>query len=154
ERTTLRARHADGTWRWLEVDGTDLSDDPAVGGLVISFRDISRQIDAVQQLHEPESRFRAVVSNSIDAIAELDTDGMVTWCSDGVTEMLGVDPDDLVGSKAFDLVHPDDLEATIDAFADALSQALGDTPPAPVILRLARADSTWVPVEIAGVSLL
>jgi diguanylate cyclase (GGDEF)-like protein len=35
--------HADGSWRVLEWTGTDLSDDPAVGGIVINSRDVSER---------------------------------------------------------------------------------------------------------------
>jgi diguanylate cyclase (GGDEF)-like protein/PAS domain S-box-containing protein len=37
----LRVQHADGSWRWLEAVGKNLFDDPAVGGLVINYRDIT-----------------------------------------------------------------------------------------------------------------
>lgn len=37
----LRIRHADGSWRWVEAVGKNLFDDPAVGGLVVNYRDIT-----------------------------------------------------------------------------------------------------------------
>ncbi len=37
----LRIHHADGSWRWIEVVGKNLFDDPAVGGLVVNYRDIT-----------------------------------------------------------------------------------------------------------------
>jgi diguanylate cyclase (GGDEF)-like protein/PAS domain S-box-containing protein len=37
----LRLKHADGSWRWVEVVGRNLFDDPAVGGLVVNYRDIT-----------------------------------------------------------------------------------------------------------------
>ena len=37
----FRVKHADGSWRWLEAVGKNLFDDPAVGGLVINYRDIT-----------------------------------------------------------------------------------------------------------------
>jgi diguanylate cyclase (GGDEF)-like protein/PAS domain S-box-containing protein len=39
----LRIRHADGTWRDMEVFGKNLLGDPAIGGLVINMRDISER---------------------------------------------------------------------------------------------------------------
>ena len=151
ETTVVRARHADGTWRWLEVDGTDMSSDPVIGGMLISFRDITQQVEATRALEESESRFRALVTNSRDVIATMDTDGVVTWCTDGVLEMLGLDAANLVGIKAFDLVHPDDLERALDAFADATAEG-GQNPPPPITLRLSHVDGRWIPVEIAGVA--
>ena len=37
----IRARHADGSWRWLEFAGTNLLHDPSVGGLICNVRDIT-----------------------------------------------------------------------------------------------------------------
>jgi diguanylate cyclase (GGDEF)-like protein/PAS domain S-box-containing protein len=39
----LRARHADGTWRWHEVVVHNLLEDPAVGGIVANHRDITER---------------------------------------------------------------------------------------------------------------
>jgi diguanylate cyclase (GGDEF)-like protein/PAS domain S-box-containing protein len=37
----MRVEHADGSWRWIEVVAKNLTDDPAVGGLVVNYRDIT-----------------------------------------------------------------------------------------------------------------
>jgi diguanylate cyclase (GGDEF)-like protein len=39
----LSIRHADGTWRDMEVFGKNLRGDPAIGGLVVNMRDISER---------------------------------------------------------------------------------------------------------------
>jgi diguanylate cyclase (GGDEF)-like protein/PAS domain S-box-containing protein len=39
----LRARHRDGSWRYLEVVGNNLLDDPSVGSIVFSARDVSER---------------------------------------------------------------------------------------------------------------
>jgi len=36
-----RARHAGGSWRWLEVVGRNLLHDPVVAGIVVNFRDVT-----------------------------------------------------------------------------------------------------------------
>jgi two-component system, sensor histidine kinase and response regulator len=38
-----RMRHDDGSWRWLETSGTNLVDEPAVGGFLVTLRDISER---------------------------------------------------------------------------------------------------------------
>ena len=40
---SIRVRHQDGTWRWLEGLGTNLLDDPAVAGMVITARDVTER---------------------------------------------------------------------------------------------------------------
>jgi len=49
----FRLVHADGTWRWVEAIGLNLSNDPAVGGLVLNFRDVTERKRLEDQLqHE------------------------------------------------------------------------------------------------------
>ncbi len=36
-------RHADGSWRYIEVVGTNLLDDPSVDGIVANYRDITQR---------------------------------------------------------------------------------------------------------------
>jgi diguanylate cyclase (GGDEF)-like protein/PAS domain S-box-containing protein len=52
--TELRARHADGSWRSVEVVVKNLLDDPAVGGIVANYRDIT-----AHKALEDELRLRA-----------------------------------------------------------------------------------------------
>jgi diguanylate cyclase (GGDEF)-like protein/PAS domain S-box-containing protein len=47
-----RARHRDGTWRWLEIIVTNLLDDPAVQGIVLNARDITERQEQQRQLEK------------------------------------------------------------------------------------------------------
>jgi diguanylate cyclase (GGDEF)-like protein/PAS domain S-box-containing protein len=44
----VRGLHADGTWRWIEAQITNLIDQPDVGGIVANFRDVTerRELEA------------------------------------------------------------------------------------------------------------
>jgi PAS domain S-box-containing protein len=48
-----RFRHRDGSWRWMESVGTYLLDDPAVGGVVVTSRDVTRRKEAEERLRRP-----------------------------------------------------------------------------------------------------
>ena len=54
ERTAeFRLRHADGSWRWVDTIGLNLMADPAVGGIVLNFRDVTDRKRLENQLqHE------------------------------------------------------------------------------------------------------
>ena len=54
----VRARHKDGSWRWLEAIGTNLLADPDVGGIVVNYRDVTDRKQAEQALRESEQRLR------------------------------------------------------------------------------------------------
>lgn len=46
----FRLRHKDGDWRYLEINRTNLLDDPAVGGIVFNLRDVTERKVAEEQL--------------------------------------------------------------------------------------------------------
>ena len=50
ERTECRMRHADGSWRTLELIGTKRLTDPAVRGIIINGRDITERKEAEEAL--------------------------------------------------------------------------------------------------------
>ena len=50
-----RMRHADGSWRWLETSGKNLVDEPAVGGFLVTLRDISER-KAAEAEHDRAAR--------------------------------------------------------------------------------------------------
>jgi PAS domain S-box-containing protein len=51
-----RLRHKDGSWRWAQNVGTNLLDNPAVGAIVVNFRDITDRKAAEQALKEADRR--------------------------------------------------------------------------------------------------
>jgi diguanylate cyclase (GGDEF)-like protein/PAS domain S-box-containing protein len=50
----LRVLHADGSWRWIEVIGTNLMEHPVVGGLVLNSRDMTERRAAERALLESQ----------------------------------------------------------------------------------------------------
>lgn len=46
----MRVRHADSEWRHLEAVGTNLRDDPAIGGVVLNVRDVTDRKQAEAEL--------------------------------------------------------------------------------------------------------
>src|SRR5437763_14405258 len=45
----FRVRHADGSWRYVEVGGTNLLDDPAIRGIVVNLRDVTERRRVAEQ---------------------------------------------------------------------------------------------------------
>jgi diguanylate cyclase (GGDEF)-like protein/PAS domain S-box-containing protein len=46
----FRIKHADGSWRWIEAVGKNLFDDPAVGGVVVNYREITSRKTLEEEL--------------------------------------------------------------------------------------------------------
>jgi PAS domain S-box-containing protein len=98
-----------------------------------------------------EARFRSLITNATDIITILDADGIILYESPPIERILGYDRDELVGSNAFDLVHPEDRATTWAAFAGALSDpALVPT----VALRFQHKEGSWRWLESTGTNLL
>jgi PAS domain S-box-containing protein len=91
-----------------------------------------------------EPPFRALVESSPDAVTLLDRAGIVRYENPATSRVLGYPPHQLVGTNAFDLVHPDDLER----LTGALSQALDDGAPTPTLeFRFRHCDGSWRTLE-------
>jgi PAS domain S-box-containing protein len=58
-----RARHADGSWHWMEAHGNNQLDNPAVEGYVINSRDITARKERQRELEELTSQYQALVDN-------------------------------------------------------------------------------------------
>ena len=90
-----------------------------------------------------EARYSALVRSSAEFVVVLDDDGAVEFAGGAVAEVLGVDPDDFVGTASAAVVHEDDLplvESTFDAIA------AGAALEGPILFRCRHADGTmrWV----------
>ena len=92
-----------------------------------------------------------MVQNASDVVAILEADGTLRYLSPSVERMLGYRPEELVGTLAFDLVHPEDIEFVSRSFAEAL-QHPGILPP--IEFRARSADGCWRYMEAIRNNLL
>ena len=60
-RKELRAKHNDGSWRAAEITAANLLDNPAVGGIVINFRDITERKKAEDKIRLGELHLRELL---------------------------------------------------------------------------------------------
>ena len=57
---------------------------------------------------------RAILREMTDVVAIVDGDGHLGYVSDGAARLLGYRDGELVGTDAFDLVHPDDQASALE----------------------------------------
>ncbi len=57
----LRSQHKDGSWRWLQVSGTNLLEHPAVLGLVLACRDVTARRETEVALARVQARLDAAL---------------------------------------------------------------------------------------------
>jgi PAS domain S-box-containing protein len=112
--------------QWMQLTTFPLKDsDGNLTGVIEHVKDVTEQKKAEQALCRSEQRFREVAENAREWVWETDANGLYTYASPVVKEILGYSPDELVGKKYFyDLFHPDDREALKGAAFDVLAKRL------------------------------
>jgi len=111
-----RYMRKDGVYHWVESTFSNLLTDPNVEAVVINFHDITQSKLVEKALFESEKYYRALIENASDGILVVNEEGKISYESPSVTRMLGYEPYSLLGTNAFELIHPDDMAAIIEAF--------------------------------------
>ncbi len=93
-------------WRW--VTGTPLS-----GSVVVTLRDVTSRVMAELRRASSEADYRLLAENATDMIARITPDGRVLYMSPACREILGYEPDEMVGRAYWDFAHPDDVDAVM-----------------------------------------
>lgn len=60
----FRAEHADGNYRWLEVRGRNLVDDPVIGGVLANAREITERKEREQELRHIKEAYETVLETA------------------------------------------------------------------------------------------
>ena len=80
-------------------------------GMIGTLRDISARKKALEALRESEERFKQVAENAGEWIWEVDPEGLYTYASPAVEQILGYAPEEIIEEKHFfDLFHPEERE--------------------------------------------
>ena len=138
---TNRARHRDGSYRWIESISTNLTHDPAVRAIVANFRDITTRHDAELLMRRSEENFRRLIERSPSATF-VHRDGRFLYVNPAAVAMLGYQHQtDLIGHDVLELIHPGDHELA----RDRLSRTAIDSAPAEA--RMIRADGSVAILE-------
>ena len=100
----------DGQVIWVESRPT-LARDPSTGkpfAVTDVLRDITARKTAEAALAATEMRYRYLADNASDIIARYDQDATFLYLSPALAAILGYAPEELVGSKTFSIILPED----------------------------------------------
>src|SRR5512133_147101 len=95
---------------------------------------------------QPDDFASLAAQHTRDLIVLMDTTGSIRWASPSHVAVLGRNPDEMVGHRNIEFIHPDDRERVL----LALSRRVSEGVPNAIELRLIRADGSFVEVESIG----
>jgi diguanylate cyclase (GGDEF)-like protein/PAS domain S-box-containing protein len=110
----LRLLHARGHWVNLEALGTNLIDDPLVGGIAVNLRDISERRRIEATLRDAQVRFEEAFEHAPIGMAMVGQDQRFFRVNPAFCRMLGYSNAELLESSFAELTHPDDLDRTVE----------------------------------------
>ena len=102
-------------------------------------------------LEATAERFRLLIENVTDIVSVLEADSTIRYESPACEHILGYPPGERVGTKAFEHVHPDDLDRILTVFQASVPDAHA-TPREEV--RFRHKDGSWRVLECVGRNLL
>ena len=114
-----RVRHVTGSWRPIAGIFNNLLHDPAVQGVVTTFRDITAEEASKLELE----RFFAL---SVDFFCTANVEGYFTHVNPAFSRALGYTEEEMLRAPIMEFVHPNDRAATLAALREsAVSPLLG-----------------------------
>jgi diguanylate cyclase (GGDEF)-like protein/PAS domain S-box-containing protein len=149
----LEVRRKDGTTVWTETKFSFIRDENQRPLHILGvMRDITERKRMEEKLRFEEQRFRAFVEYSPDMIVIVNLEGVITYVNPAIESVLGFKPEERIGAKGIEIVHPDDIKDLTDAF-NTLSMDTNS----PIIkgeLRLCHKDGSWRSLETVGSNLI
>jgi PAS domain S-box-containing protein len=77
------------------------------------FRDITERKKMEHELQENEQKYRLLVENQTDLVVEFSTDDKFLFVNPAFCKLIGKTREDLVGTRSFEIIHPDDIADVI-----------------------------------------
>jgi PAS domain S-box-containing protein len=114
-------------------------------------RELTERARIERALRESEERFRSLIEYTSDIITIVDESGLVRYGSPSVEPILGYAPEELLGRRAVELIHPDDRSRVFEAHLAALRDPL--TAQRGVEFRFRHKNGTWRVLEALGSAL-
>ncbi len=99
--------------RHFDIRGVRVGD-----ALSFTWRDVTSRAETEARIVSSEARYRTLVERMAHVTVLTDSQGLVRYVSEAVTDLLGYDVDELVGLSMLDLVHPDDRAGVVEAEGD------------------------------------
>ncbi|MBP1157278.1 MULTISPECIES: PAS domain-containing hybrid sensor histidine kinase/response regulator [unclassified Paenibacillus] len=112
--STARILHKSGHYVWFETTVKHIRDEEGEIEKILAIgRDITERKRMEDLVRENEKKYRLISENSLDFISTHTADKQATflYASPSGLTLLGYEPEELIGTSAYDHIHPDDIDA-------------------------------------------
>ncbi len=108
--------------------------------VLIMVRDITERKQTEEALRQSELKFRSIVENANDIIYILTPEAILSYVSPNWANILGHEPDEIIGIHFTPLIHPDDQQQCLERFAGLLE---ANEPILGLEYRVKHKDGSW-----------
>lgn len=140
---------AAGEHIWLTLTSVPAPPSATVpaGSALTLFQPVEQARSTLLRLQESERKYRLLAESSSDMVTWMAPDSTILWASPAAKSVLGYEPEELIGTRGLDLVHPSDL-----AHAESMRAAFTSqqATPSSAVIRQRHADGTWRWIESTG----
>jgi diguanylate cyclase (GGDEF)-like protein/PAS domain S-box-containing protein len=151
ERIHAQIRHADGSYRMIELLGINRIDDAQLNALIVAIRDVTGRRVSERVMAAGDYLFTSTSTVASDGTTIFDANGQRVYSSPSLERILGYTTEELLTIKPQGLVHPDDVAIWKHGTRKALETDNGSSR---VECRLLRKDGSTVWIEATVVNLL
>ena len=106
--------------RDLLVQYFPIKNPDGINRVVCVIRDITERKQMEEALGESEQRFRSLVETTSDWVWEVDQNGFYRYISPKVKELLGYEPEEVIGKKPFNFMTLDETEQVAELFRNII----------------------------------
>ncbi|MBN2085393.1 MAG: PAS domain S-box protein [Anaerolineales bacterium] len=115
-----RIKDESGAPRWIEGILVNHLADPAIGALLVNYRDITDRKRQEQALRDSMETFRSIFDNSSAGVAIVGLDRRYRMVNPAYCEIFGYTQEEFLRTDFLDLTHPDDVERSRQLMQDVL----------------------------------
>ena len=141
---SYRMRRKDGGYVWVETTGIPVDIAGQTDQRLLIVRDIEQRMAAEQLLRDREAQYRLLADNSTDMVFQLDQDLVRRYVSPACRELLGYEPEEMIGIKPVSMAHPEDAARLALVFQTLIR---GRADRHSIINRIRHRSGRWVWVE-------
>lgn len=137
----IRIRPKEGGWRWMEVIGTNLLEDPDLHAVVLNYRDITERNEALEHI-----RFQASLLSQVrNAVIAIDNDLRIVYWNEAAVQMYGWRFAEVAGQIVYEVISaPDDRSSAAPLMRIAATEGHWEGE-----RRMVRRDGTRFPAAIS-----